>query len=266
MNFEEFEKRILADPFTTDPQCLEQAKRSEACARLQRQAQALDQQLEAIMNVPCPPELLEPMPDMAALSDADLDSERLSADDNVVSLGSIRNRGQSGPAARWRVPVWAGVAASVALVAALFLREQPVEPVPTMDTGNALVAELVEHMSHEPYAMRRADTAVSDTALASVLNPARASVDEMPALVSYARSCIVNGRSVPHLVVQGEAGPVTLLLLPDESVDGPISIMQDGIEGVLLPVGNGSIAIMGPDKASVEAVRDQALAGVQFDI
>ena len=38
-------------------------------------------------------------------------------------------------------------------------------------------------------------------------------------LVSYAQTCIINGRSIPHLVIQGKDGPVTLLLMPEEMGD-----------------------------------------------
>ncbi len=84
-------------------------------------------------------------------------------------------------------------------------------------------------------------------------------------LVSYAKSCIIDGKHVPHLVVQGTNGPVTVLIMPDRSVDGPMSIMRDGLEGVVLPVGEtGSIAIIGRDAESVEAVRDLAASGLGY--
>jgi hypothetical protein len=64
-------------------------------------------------------------------------------------------------------------------------------------------------------------------------------------LITYARSCVINGHTVPHLVIQGETGPVTVLLLPDEMIDAAIQLEGVGIRGVILPVGSGSIAIIG---------------------
>ena len=32
------------------------------------------------------------------------------------------------------------------------------------------------------------------------------------------KSCIINGKTIPHLVIQGKKGPITLLLMPDEMV------------------------------------------------
>ena len=77
------------------------------------------------------------------------------------------------------------------------------------------------------------------------------------AMVPNARSCMksepprieqftaINGKKIPHLVIQGERGPVTILLLPDEAIDDAVQLEGESINGVLLPVGEGSIAIIG---------------------
>jgi hypothetical protein len=49
---------------------------------------------------------------------------------------------------------------------------------------------------------------------------------------------------VPHLVLETELAPVTLLLLPDEPVKARTDFAEDGYEGVLLPVGKGSVAVV----------------------
>ena len=115
--------------------------------------------------------------------------------------------------------------------------------------------------------MRVNYNSVPRTRLTSVLSPAGASMQTDAPLVSYAKSCLINGQLVPHLVVQGADGPVTVLVLPNEKVDGPISIMRNGLEGVIVPVeGGGSVAIIGRDAASVESVRQQTQESLAFDI
>ena len=74
-----------------------------------------------------------------------------------------------------------------------------------------------------------------------------ANVSHDAGLITYAQSCEINGNKVPHLVIQGERGPVTIILLPDEKVDEVTPLEGERFNGVLVPVGDGSIAIIGED-------------------
>jgi hypothetical protein len=67
-------------------------------------------------------------------------------------------------------------------------------------------------------------------------------------------SCVINGNTVPHLVIQGERGPVTLILLPDETIDKAIRLSGVNVQGVILPVGSGSIAVIGEREDQLEEI------------
>ncbi|MEL6368316.1 MAG: DUF3379 family protein, partial [Pseudomonadota bacterium] len=100
------------------------------------------------------------------------------------------------------------------------------------------------------------DVSLSIERVSNVLEPAGARMVSTPGPISYAKSCVINGELIPHLVVQGENGPVTILVMPNQMVDGPMTIMRGGFAGIIMPAGNGgSVAIIGRDSASVEAVR-----------
>ncbi len=129
---------------------------------------------------------------------------------------------------------------------------------------DSLADQLLAHIDHEPYALRVTDQPVSDARLASVVSPAVANLDHSAGLITYAQSCKVNGREVPHLVIQGERGPVTLLLMPHETVDGPQSITGDSVNGVILPVGDGSIAIFGERDEPLERIEKKVLESVTW--
>ena len=85
-----------------------------------------------------------------------------------------------------------------------------------------------------------------------------ATFDRGETLVTYAQPCVINGKDVPHLVIQGERGPVTILLMPHEEVAEETPLDGDSIKGVILPVGKGSIAIIGE--------RDELLAPIQKNV
>ena len=159
------------------------------------------------------------------------------------------------------VPAWIGIAASFAIVAlfgARFLGEPATYP--------SLAAELVAHLDHEPQALRVTSVAVSERTLAKVVSTGRAEIDAGVGLVTYARTCTINGKSVPHLVIQGKLGPITLLLLPDEQVDRAVPVEGAGINGVILPVGDGSIAIIGERDENLSEIEQQVIDSVTWSI
>ena len=106
----------------------------------------------------------------------------------------------------------------------------------------ALASDVLEHVSHEPGSWG-AQQVLSAAALAGVLQKAGVQFDtSMP--VVYAQPCVFRGRVSPHLVVQTENGPMTVMLLAHQKVDARQEFSEDGYHGVLLPAGEGSIAVL----------------------
>jgi hypothetical protein len=95
---------------------------------------------------------------------------------------------------------------------------------------------------------------VSAQALGAVVDPKVSTMDPDIGLITYAMSCVINGNTVPHLVIQGERGPVTLILLPDETIDESIRLSGVNVQGVILPVGSGSIAVIGEREDQLEEI------------
>ncbi|MFK8051847.1 MAG: DUF3379 family protein [Woeseiaceae bacterium] len=249
MNCDEFKASVLAEPAKESDDLTAHADSCPDCTRLLDKVMTLERRLSTALSIPVPESVTE-----ASLQDVMVSDDEAVAS-NVVALPTRR---------RSSAPVWLAAAACMALVA-VFVMRQPQAPAAV--DGQALASAVVEHIEHELYAMRPASTPVSDANLLSVLSPAGSTLDADAPLVSYAKSCVIDGKLVPHLVMQGANGPVTVLLMPETRVDGPVSIMQGGVEGVILPVGDsGSIAIIGRDAASVESVRDAALDAIEFSI
>jgi hypothetical protein len=57
---------------------------------------------------------------------------------------------------------------------------------------------------------------------------------------------------------------VTLLFLPDEPIDGPIELHGENINGIILPVGNGSIAIIGARDERIDEVGTRVVDAVKW--
>ena len=163
------------------------------------------------------------------------------------------------PRRRLTAPAWLAVAATVAIAAVFGFRMQAdrlVQP--------SLADQIVAHLEHEPYAFNNTDTAVPEDRLARVVPASVATLDHSAGLITYAQSCIINGESVPHLVVQGRNGPVTILLMPNQAITEAQNISGETIHGVILPVGSGSIAIFGDDSEDLERIEEKMKSSVTF--
>jgi hypothetical protein len=122
-------------------------------------------------------------------------------------------------------------------------------------------------MREEPQAWRRTDVPVQSSKLQDVLRDSHVRLAAGAGMVSYANSCEFRGHQVPHLVIQTEAGPVTVMVLVHEPVSKPVQFDEQGYRGVIVPVaGHGSLAVLtrGPatDIKTVEEIAHRVLDSI----
>ena len=233
MNCEQYREAIAADPsFDGGAGHLSECA---ACQEYRSEMQTLDQTISRALALDVPQLQVPDLPE--------LDTE------NVVSLSSRR----------MTPPVWTAMAATVVLAAFIGFR--------FIGSGieyESLAEEVLAHVDHEPAALRISNIAVTDERLSSVVPANVATMDHSAGLITYAQSCEIGGHTVPHLVIQGERGPVTILLMPEETVDEAQSLTGDNVTGVILPVGDGSIAILGDSDERLEKIEAQVLNSISW--
>ena len=156
-------------------------------------------------------------------------------------------------------PVWFAIAATVVLAASISVRMSGV-----FESHGTLADEILAHIDHEPGALRVTDIPVSDDRLARAVPASLGVYERGESLITYAQPCVINGNSVPHLVIQGQYGPVTILLMPDEEVAEATPIDGENVKGVILPVGDGSIAIVGDRDEPLELIKENVLTSVSW--
>ena len=216
MNCQEYREAIAAEPQGVFVGA-SHADECAACAAFRDEMIALDDKIARALAVDVPELSIPELPPIE--------------DDNVVAL-PFRQRVTTTP--------WLAMAATVVIAAlvGVYYLNQP--------NYGSLSEEILAHLEHEPQALRVTDVAVSEDRLTRLLARDVETMDRDMGLISYARSCVINGKRVPHLVIQGKRGPVTLLLLPDEPVESALPLDGETIEGVILPVGeSGSVAVIG---------------------
>ena len=132
----------------------------------------------------------------------------------------------------------------------------------------ALATDVAEHWTHEPHSwVVTGYRAPSDMLNAVLEGKANVETGGLPP-ISYVHSCYFRGQWVPHLVLQGENGPVMVLLLRDEKIMKPQSIemVEDGLKGVVVPHGNGSVAILGEAEESLQPLEKALTMAVEWSI
>jgi hypothetical protein len=243
MNCEDYREAIAADPSESFEGGIAHVAACDSCNAYRAEMRALDDVIARALAIDVPE--LE-VPDLPAIGEDD---------ENVVNLPFRR-------AANISMPAWIGIAASFALAAVIGMQ--------FVGNGSAndqrLAAEVLAHVDHEPWALKVTDVSVSDEQFARVINPAFGTMHRDVGLVSYAQTCIINGMRIPHLVIQGKHGPVTLLLMPNEMVSSPVSLVGENVNGVILPHGDGSIAIIGEREERIQDLEQRVIDSVEWSI
>lgn len=129
---------------------------------------------------------------------------------------------------------------------------------------NSLPADLLEHLDREPGAMVATTRPEDAAVVAKVLQDGGIRLRAEAGLLSYANSCRIRGRTVPHLVVQAEGGPVTVLVLHGQQSAAPVSFAGRGLSGRIVPAGPGSIAVIAAADADLAQVAARMPAAVEW--
>jgi hypothetical protein len=234
MNCTDYKEALTADPGFHD-----ETGHVEACVdckAYRAEFLAFDEKISAAMEISVPELVMPELPDIDAK--------------NVVNLSSRRTLTK---------PAWFAIAATVLLAAVVGIRMN--------DSGvsyGTLEEQVLAHVDHDAAALLPTSSPVSDKQLNRAVPKEIATMNHDTGLITYAQSCSINGKEVPHLVIQGEHGPVTILLMPHESIAEAAALDGVNIKGVILPVGDGSIAIIGDREEQLEKVRENILDSVMW--
>ena len=200
-----------------------------------KKMQALDLRIARALQIDVPPLVMPELPDV---------------DDKVAAL-PVRRRSKA--------PLWFAVAATVVLGLSIARRMSSF-----FVEYDSLADEVLAHLDHEPRSLVVTDVPVSDRRLQRAVPASMAVFDRDETLITYANPCIINGKRVPHLVVQGQHGPITILLMPEEKVAEKTPLDGATVHGVILPVGEGSIAMIGPREESLEPIQENVRASLTW--
>ena len=128
---------------------------------------------------------------------------------------------------------------------------------------DTFAAEVIAHIQEEPDSLLITPESVSDEHLEKLLGATGIRLKPGVAHVSYATPCTFRGHLSPHLVVQTEQGPVTVLVLPEEETRERAHINEEGFQGVVMPAPRGVIVVLGIG-APVDAVAETVMGALEY--
>lgn len=230
---DDYQQKVSADPnYEGDGAHLSAC---HTCQAFRAEMQELDTQIARALKLSVPPLVIPPLPEIDSANVAQLTRKRLST------------------------PAWLAVAATVMIAVLLgfgMLGQQ--------QNQSSLADQIVAHIEHESFSIKVSDKGVSDDRLARVVPASVSSLDHSAGLITYAQSCVINGHQIPHLVVQGVHGPVTILLMPFEKIDAAEEIHSGTVNGYIFPVGDGSVAIVGENESDLQKIGKEVRDSVRW--
>ena len=241
MNCDEYRAAVSAEPSFAGG--AEHLAGCAECRRFRDEMRALDESIGRALAIGVPDYVSDlVLPDLPA------------PDPSVVAFSSSRRAVR-----RFPIPTWFAIAATVAIAALLTLHFMG----PAVDQ-QSLADEVLTHLDGEPNALIPTNVPVPAGRVAAVVPPNIAVLNGNAGLITYARTCVIDGHLVPHLVIQGKKGAITIILMPEEKVAKAIPVEGKTVEGVILPVGDGSIAIIGERGERLDDVQQKILKSVTW--
>jgi hypothetical protein len=111
---------------------------------------------------------------------------------------------------------------------------------------STLADEVVAHVRGEPSSLLHSFDVVPAAEVSRVLSRAGLQLRPDALRISYAQGCWFRSHFAPHLVAQTDAGPVSVLILPEEPTPRTARhIRAAGFEGMVVPAPRGALVFLG---------------------
>ncbi len=228
MNCLEFRRRTLADPGDSAGVLAGHRLGCRPCAAWAERQRQLDARIATALSVPVPEGLGE----------------------------QVRMRASWSRPRRAR---WPAIAAAVVLTVAAVVGVDAWRDEPLADA-------VVDHIYHEPGLLVATDGSVDrgrlDAVLARIGGSSSADIGD----VTHAGLCPIRGRLAAHLVVAGRHGPIAVLVMPGQGIATTTRVADGTLHGAILPVGGGSIAIVGFRDEQLDELVDRIRQSLTLEV
>lgn len=226
----EFRRRCIADPFDRDKAFRRRTRQSADHAHLVEHQTRFDKRLRAVM----------------------LD---IKVPEDLQARIQLRHSLQQ------RQITWRFYRSSLALAASLIITTGVISLLfsPRESLQEAILAHVHDELNHLVE-----QKPVNDDQIRRLLGSAGGRLEGDFGRVSYAGSCQIRHHKGVHLVLQGQLGPVTVLLMPGEQLSERDAIGDARFQGIMLPTPNGSMAILGESGEPLRRIEHRVLSSIEW--
>jgi len=154
---------------------------------------------------------------------------------------SVRKHVVNNQSSFWSLPTM-----SVALAASLLMAVGVVNLNKSQHTDQHVPLDrlVVEHIEHDGAASMKTSHQLSDQQLVQVSQQFGVRV-KLANRISFAEKCPIGDSYGLHMVYQSENGPVTVIYMPELSVEQTLPFNYAGLKGWVKPMKKGSMAVVG---------------------
>jgi hypothetical protein len=228
MNCLEFRRQLLIDPHGGDAESVDHARACTTCALAQQRALLFEGSLKSALVIDAPPQLAESI---------------------LLRQATEQQRGRQ---RLRRGGMLLALAASLVLALGIGLRLEA-QPLPEL---------AVKHLEGEAFVLSKTQ-AVTDAEARNAFARLGVKVGNLPADISWIGCCPVGRYSAVHLVMQQGSGPVTVLLLTDDSNESRQDFAREGWLGRSVPLAHGTLVLLAHDASRFDQIEAQWRAALQ---
>jgi len=221
MNFSEFKKLIVADPWNRDPETLRARNSAPEFETAATEAEAFEDKLQSALHIQPPDDLIEEI--------------------KGISRQPARHR-------NWM---------PLALAASLLIAVGAVGMVWKQSTQNVSIETyLADHYSHDGDALVASATdVVAEQDIIKIM----ASLDafagqQLSGRIKFIKFCPTPEGRGAHMVVSTDQGPMTIIFMPKTQVIDGEMVKFDQMHAFLVNLEHGSAAIIGKQSQAVESL------------
>lgn len=225
MNCIEFRFRYTTDPYNQDSILLRHRHECPACNTFAAQQTSFEKTLGEVARLPVP---------------------------STLSARLVLNQAIHGTQHRQRFAIAAALLLTLSTATGLWWLTQ----------RGSLDESVLAHVLDERDLLATRGS-IPATDVANILRTAGVVLKKEVGEVHYAGVCQIRQHAGGHLIMPGRYGPVTVLLLPKESVANRRSVAAHGFHGVIVPVGHGSMAILGEPGEEIGQLEERLQAALR---
>jgi len=237
MNCLECRRELLIDPRNETVDLISHINSCQPCSHEREQLLALENALESSLDFAIPEGL----------------------EDRVIAISrdeSKTNKTRSGPFGRRVWQMAASIILGIGLVVYLGLNQYS-----PLSNAYALENTVINHITDELNQLHGSHD-ISQKKLGNIMLSINTQAKDNIGKINYASNCQIRKNAGAHLIVNGESGPVTVLVMPGEHIDKDINIRSSRFDGAIYSTVYGSLAVVGEKGEHIPPIAEKMLQNI----